>query len=57
MIGFTAIGVLFAASSKDTQTIMNTYMILGIASLVCNIIILFQLYSAGDNLENSVTIE
>jgi hypothetical protein len=51
---FAIIAILTANSSRDLDTIKNTYLFLGAASLICNIIILFQLHSAGDNLENSV---
>lgn len=46
--------ILTASSSTNPDTIKNTYLFLGAASLTCNIIILFTLHSAGDNLENSV---
>jgi hypothetical protein len=43
-----------AINSKNPETIKNAYLFLGIASLICNIVILFQLHSAGDNLEYSI---
>lgn len=51
---FALIAILTANISKNINTIKNAYLILGVASLIGNIIILFQLHSAGDNLENSV---
>jgi hypothetical protein len=53
LILFTTIGIFFSVSSKDPETIKNTYLFLGIVSLICNISILYNLYSAGDHLENS----
>ena len=53
MIVVAVIGILIASSSKDLQTIKNTYAFVGVSSLICNIIILFKLYSAGDNLVKS----
>jgi hypothetical protein len=53
LILFTTIGIFISVSSKDPETIKNTYLFLGIVSLICNISILFNLYSAGDHLENS----
>ncbi len=54
MIVFAVIAVLTVNSSRNLDTIKNTYLFLGVVSLICNIIILFQLHSAGDNLEKSV---
>ena len=51
---FAIIAIIVASSSRDIDSIKNTYIFMGAASLICNIIILVQLYSAGDNLENSV---
>ncbi len=53
LILFTTIGIFFSVSSKDPETIKNTYLFLGIVSLIFNISILYNLYSAGDHLENS----
>ena len=53
LILFTTIGIFISVSSKDPETIKNTYLFLGIVSLICNISILYNLYSAGDHLENS----
>jgi len=53
LIIFTTIGIFISVSSKDPETIKNTYLFLGIVSLICNISILYNLYSAGDHLENS----
>ena len=51
---FAVGAILTASNSTNPDTIKNAYLFLGAASLMCNIIILFQLHSAGDNLENSV---
>jgi uncharacterized membrane protein (GlpM family) len=51
---FALFAIYITNSSRDLDTIKNAYLFLGAASLICNIIILFQLHSAGDNLENSV---
>lgn len=53
LILFTTIGIYISVFSSDPQTIKNTYLFLGIVSLICNISILYNLYSAGDHLENS----
>jgi hypothetical protein len=53
LILFTTIGIFISVSAKDPETIKNTYLFLGIVSLICNISILYNLYSAGDHLENS----
>ena len=53
LILFTTIGIFISVSSKDPETIKNTYLFLGVVSLICNISILYNLYSAGDHLENS----
>jgi hypothetical protein len=53
LILFTTIGVFLSVSLKDPETIKYTYLFLGIVSLICNISILYNLYSAGDHLENS----
>jgi len=53
LILFTTIGIFLSVSSKDPESIKNTYLFLGIVSLICNISILYNLYSAGDHLENS----
>lgn len=57
MITIAVIAILIVSSSKDMNTIKNTYIFIGLLSLVCNIIILVQLYSAGDSLEKAVTKE
>ncbi len=57
MITFAVIAFLIVRSSRDLETIKNTYIFIGLLSLICNIIILFQLYSAGNSLEKSVTKE
>ena len=53
MIVVAVISILIATSSKDLQTTQITYGFLGVSSLICNIIILFQLYATGDNLVKS----
>ena len=53
MIVIAVIGIFIAGSSEDLQTIQNTNAFVGVSILLCNIIILFQLYSAGDNLVKS----
>ena len=53
LISFTSIGIFISFFSKDPKTIENTYLFLGIVSLICNISILYSLYSAGNHLENS----
>jgi len=55
MIVCIVIGWIVTSGLKNMDTIKNTYMILGLVGLVCNVIILIQIYSAGDNLENSVS--
>ena len=49
----TILGVLISLISKDFEVIVTSYMFLGIASLVCYILILNSLYDAGDYLENA----
>lgn len=53
MIVIAIISILIAATSKDLQTIQRTYVFVGVVSLICNLLILIQLYSAGDNLVKS----
>jgi hypothetical protein len=53
MITIALIAFAILSSSRDTETIKNTYVFIGLLSLVSNFIILFQLYSAGDSLEKS----
>ena len=57
LITIAVIAFLIVSSSTDIKTIKNTYISIGLLSLICNIIIMFQLYSAGDSLEKSVTKE
>lgn len=57
MTFFVIIAIFIANTSRDLDIIKNVYLFLGMASLFCNVIILLQLYSAGDNLERSVYIE
>ena len=54
MISLVIIVALTAYFSSNLESIKSIYILLGVASLICNIIILFRLHSAGDNLENSV---
>lgn len=50
------IGILIIFNTNSTKTLKNTYIFIGIASFILNIIILASIYNAGDNLENSVKI-
>jgi hypothetical protein len=54
MILVTSIGLVIANKATELKSVMNVYIFLGITSIVCNIVILYNLYSAGDNLEKSV---
>jgi hypothetical protein len=54
MILSAVFAFMIVSSSKDIDTIKNTYVFMGILSLICNIIILIQLFTAGDNLVKSV---
>ena len=45
---------LWLLTENPETFIKRIYIVLGFVSIMCNIIILFQLHSAGDNLENSV---
>jgi len=45
---------LWLLTENPDTFIKRIYIVLGFVSIMCNIIILFQLHSAGDNLENSV---
>lgn len=54
MISLVIILALTLYFSENLDTIKLIYLLLGFASLICNIIILFLVHSAGDNLENSV---
>jgi len=51
MILSSVIGVLIAISSSQNDKMTFVYVFIGLVSLVCNIIILLQLYSAGESLE------
>jgi hypothetical protein len=51
---FAVIAFIILSSTTDLDTIRNTYLIVAVLSLLCNILILVALYSAGDNLEKSV---
>lgn len=48
------ISILVSTTSGDIATKRNTIIFLGIFNLVCIIVIIYKLYEAGDNLENSV---
>ena len=54
MIVIGLIEFVIISSSRDMKTIRNTYVFIGLLSLVFNIVILTLLYSAGDNLEKAV---
>lgn len=54
MITIAVFALPIVSSSRDIETIKNTYIFGGLLYLICSIIILFQFYSAGDNLENSM---
>ncbi len=51
------IGILVATNSTDSDTIKNTYILIGIMSLILNIVVLYNLYEAGDNLVNVKSLE
>lgn len=53
LIVCTVIGIYISVSSNDLNTSKNAYLLIGVASLICNILILHNLYKAGDHLENS----
>jgi hypothetical protein len=55
MFAIALIAFVIVISARDMDTIKNTYIFIGLSSLACNIIILVQLYNAGDSLEKSVT--
>ena len=55
-MGCFFIGLLVAFNTSSAKTLKNTYILIGFASIILNIIILVSLYNAGDNLENSVKI-
>lgn len=46
-------GLFISIYSKDFETTKNIYITLGIVTLLCNILILNSLYTAGNHLENS----
>jgi hypothetical protein len=56
LMGCFFIGLLVAFNTSSAKTLKNTYILIGFASIILNIIILVSLYNAGDNLENSVKI-
>lgn len=52
MIISTLIELVIVNTSPDINVIKNTHIILGVVCFICSIIILMQLYTAGDDLEN-----
>ena len=48
------IGVFIIANSRDAEYIKTAYIFLVLISLICNILMLVHLYTAGDKLENSI---
>ena len=50
VVYFVLVMILFSVIAVLTKL----YVFFGVAGLLCNIFILLRLYSAGDNLENSV---
>jgi hypothetical protein len=50
------VGFFVIYNAKSIDTLKNTYVFIGIATLILNIIILINLFYAGDSLENSVKI-
>jgi hypothetical protein len=48
------VSFLIMSSSKDLETVKNISILIGLLSFSCNIFIMFQLFSVGDNLEKSV---
>lgn len=54
MIVFSTLAVLYINSSRDLDNIKISYTLLGVLGLICNIIILLCLHSAGEKLEKSV---
>lgn len=57
MISSSVIGVIVAFSSRNVGELTTVYIIIGLVSLVCNIVILLQLYSAGENLEKVQVVQ
>jgi hypothetical protein len=51
------IGYLVATNSTDLDTIKSTYTLIGIVSLLLNFVVLYNLYEAGDNLENVTSLQ
>jgi hypothetical protein len=51
------IGFLVATNSTDLDTIKSTYTLIGIVSLLLNFVILYNLYEAGNNLENVTSLQ
>lgn len=48
------IAIVITNITRNLDTIKNAYLFLGAAIIICNLIILFQLHSMGENLVNSV---
>jgi len=57
MILSSVIGVLIAISSSHNDEMTFVYVFIGLVSLVCNVVILLQLYSAGESLEKVQPIQ
>ena len=51
---FCITGALIISKSRDNELIKNVYILVGSLSFIFNIIVLYKLYSAGENLESSV---
>ena len=50
----SVIGIVISTVSSDRMTVTMSSFTIIIISRICNILILYKLYSAGDKLENSV---
>ena len=55
MFCFLVIGLIIVFNSKDINIIKSTYIGTGLVFLILNLLILFRIYEAGDNLENVKT--
>lgn len=51
------IGVLIVLNSTDLDTIKSIYIFLGIMSILLNLVILYNIAAAGDNLENVTSFQ
>jgi formate hydrogenlyase subunit 4 len=56
MVVFTLIVLLVSAlnPTENPEEIKGIYILLGVVSIICNLLILELIHSAGHNLENSV---